>query len=125
MEERLPPEAPYLRAFLRKLAAGAADFDIDDLAQETMNRALRYQDSFDAAKPLRQWLLAIGFRVFSDHLCWIWPLFLRRRRAALFCLRVFPISSIGKVSLQISLQAPCLYKTPFYPIALNDAKQRS
>ena len=67
MEERLPPEAPYLRAFLRKLAAGAADFDIDDLVQETMNRALRYQDSFDAAKPLRQWLLSIGFRVFLDH----------------------------------------------------------
>ena len=67
MEERLPPEAPYLRAFLRKLAAGAADFDIDDLVQETMNRALRYQHSFDAAKPLRQWLFAIGFRVFLDH----------------------------------------------------------
>lgn len=66
MEERLPPETPHLRAFLRKLAMGAADFDIDDLVQETMNRALRYQSSYDSARPVRQWLFSIGFRVFLD-----------------------------------------------------------
>lgn len=66
MEKRLPPETPHLRAFLRKLAMGAADFDIDDLVQETMNRALRYQNSYDPARPMRQWLFSIGFRVFLD-----------------------------------------------------------
>jgi|FLOH01.1.fsa_nt_gi RNA polymerase sigma-70 factor, ECF subfamily len=66
MEERLPQETPVLRAFLRKLALGSADFDIDDLVQETMNRALRYQQSYDRTRPLRQWLFAIGFRVFVD-----------------------------------------------------------
>jgi RNA polymerase sigma-70 factor (ECF subfamily) len=66
MEERLPPETPHVRAFLRKLALGVADFDIDDLVQETMNRALRYQNSYNPARPLRQWLFSIGFRVFLD-----------------------------------------------------------
>lgn len=66
MEERLAPEALYLRSFLRKLAVGVAEFDIDDLVQETMNRALRYRDSYDTARPLRQWLFSIGFRVFLD-----------------------------------------------------------
>ncbi len=54
MEERLPPETPHLRAFLRKLAIGATDFDVDDLVQETMNRALRYQNSYDPTRPVRQ-----------------------------------------------------------------------
>jgi RNA polymerase sigma-70 factor (ECF subfamily) len=66
MEDRFSPETPHLRAFLRKLALGAASFDIDDLLQETMNRALRYEHGYDPDRPARQWLNRIAFRVFLD-----------------------------------------------------------
>jgi RNA polymerase sigma-70 factor, ECF subfamily len=66
VEEQLALETPFLRAFLRKLVVGAADLEVDDLQQETMNRALKYRSSYDPQQPLRQWLHGIAFRVFLD-----------------------------------------------------------
>ncbi|MGB0951801.1 MAG: RNA polymerase sigma factor [Planctomycetota bacterium] len=66
MEGKLPEEIPFLRAFLRRLVVGCPDLDLDDLQQQTMDRALRYRETYDAKKSLRPWLQTIGFRVFLD-----------------------------------------------------------
>jgi RNA polymerase sigma-70 factor, ECF subfamily len=66
VEEQLALETPYLRAFLRKLVVGSADLEVDDLQQETMNRALKYRSSYNPQQPLRPWLQGIAFRVFLD-----------------------------------------------------------
>ena len=66
MEGALPEEIPFLRAFLRRLVVGHPHLEIDDLQQQTMDRALRFQHRYDSARPLRPWLQAIGFRVFLD-----------------------------------------------------------
>jgi RNA polymerase sigma-70 factor, ECF subfamily len=66
LEDRLPPETPHLRAFLRKLAVATPSLEVDDLLQETMNRALKYRHSLDLDRPIRPWLQSIAFRVFVD-----------------------------------------------------------
>lgn len=66
MDGRLPAEIPALRATLRRLAAGTAGVDADDLLQETMQRALRYRHAYDPAQPLGAWLSGIALRVFLD-----------------------------------------------------------
>ncbi len=66
MEDRLTPETPQLRAFLAKLAVAAPSLEVDDLLQETMNRALKYSHSLDLGRPIRPWLQSIAFRVFLD-----------------------------------------------------------
>ncbi len=66
MEGRLAAEIPTLRTLLRRLASGTAGLDPEDLLQETMRRALRYQDAYDPAQPLGAWLHGIGFRVFLE-----------------------------------------------------------
>ena len=66
MEENLAAETPYLRAFLRKLVLSTAGLEVDDLLQETMNRALKYRHTYDAEQALRPWLHRIGFRTFLD-----------------------------------------------------------
>lgn len=66
VEENLAAETPYLRAFLRKLVLGTAGLEVDDLLQETMNRALQYSHTYDANQALRPWLQRIGFRAFLD-----------------------------------------------------------
>lgn len=71
--ERLTAEAPALRGFLRRAAGeSAAREHVDDLAQETLARALRYGSGFDGARPLGAWLRAVALRVLIDD----------RRRAA-------------------------------------------
>lgn len=66
MEGKLPEEIPFLRAFLRRLVVGCPELDLDDLQQQTMDRALRYRDHYDPTRSLRPWLQTIGFRVFLD-----------------------------------------------------------
>lgn len=66
LEDRLAPETPQLRAFLAKLTVAAPSLEIDDLLQETMNRALKYRHSLDLDRPIRPWLQSIAFRVFLD-----------------------------------------------------------
>lgn len=66
MEGKLPEEVPFLRAFLRRLVVGCPQLDLDDLQQQTMDRALRYRDNYDPKRSLRPWLQTIGFRVFLD-----------------------------------------------------------
>lgn len=66
MEGKLPEEIPFLRAFLRRLVVGCPNLDLDDLQQQTMDRALRYRDKYDPERSLRPWLQTIGFRVFLD-----------------------------------------------------------
>jgi len=66
VEENLAAETPYLRAFLRKLVLGTAGLEVDDLLQETMNRALQYSHTYDSNLPLRPWLQRIAFRTFLD-----------------------------------------------------------
>lgn len=66
MEDRLALETPQLRALLAKLTVAAPSLEIDDLLQETMNRALKYRSSLDLDRPIRPWLQSIAFRVFLD-----------------------------------------------------------
>lgn len=66
--ERLAAEAPALRAFLRRAAGESlARQHVDDLAQETLARAIRYGAGFDQARPLGAWLRAVALRVLIDH----------------------------------------------------------
>jgi len=66
MEGKLPEEIPALRAFLRRLVVGCPGLEVDDLQQQTMNRALQFQCRYDATRPLRPWLHTVAFRVFLD-----------------------------------------------------------
>ena len=59
-------ELPAVRGFLRRLVAGRPDLDVDDLLQETMLRAWKYQDAYDPAREARPWLQSVAFRVFLD-----------------------------------------------------------
>ena len=59
-------EVPAVRGFLRRLATGRPDLDIEDLLQETMLRAWKYQSSFDPGREARAWLQSVAFRVFLD-----------------------------------------------------------
>ncbi len=63
VDHQLAAELPRLRAFLRKLAPG----DADDLAQEVVERALRYRHAFRKDGSLLGWLKRTAFNVFLDH----------------------------------------------------------
>jgi RNA polymerase sigma-70 factor (ECF subfamily) len=68
LEARLSAEAPALRAFLRRIAGeSAARQHVDDLAQETLARALRYRSAFDERRPVGAWLRGVALRVLIDH----------------------------------------------------------
>jgi RNA polymerase sigma-70 factor (ECF subfamily) len=68
LEVRLSAEAPALRAFLRRIAGeSAARQHVDDLAQETLARALRYRGAFDQRRPVGAWLRGVALRVLIDH----------------------------------------------------------
>ena len=60
--ERLLAARPALLAFARRVAGN----DADDLSQEVMARALRYQDSFDPERPLLPWLRVALLRARVD-----------------------------------------------------------
>lgn len=67
LDLRLPAEIPGLRAFLRRLAgARLPAADLDDAVQETLVRALRSRQQYDAARPLGPWLRAAAVRAFLD-----------------------------------------------------------
>ncbi len=68
LEARLSAEAPALRAFLGRIAGeSAARQHVDDLAQETLARALRYRNAFDERRPVGAWLRGVALRVLIDH----------------------------------------------------------
>jgi RNA polymerase sigma-70 factor (ECF subfamily) len=68
LEVRLSAEAPALRAFLGRIAGeSAARQHVDDLAQETLARALRYRGAFDERRPVGAWLRGVALRVLIDH----------------------------------------------------------
>jgi RNA polymerase sigma-70 factor, ECF subfamily len=68
--ERLTAEIPRLRSFLGRLAigkpGGRSPADVDDLVQESLARALRFQTSFDDRRAIWPWLKRTAFRVFLD-----------------------------------------------------------
>ncbi len=64
-EQALAAEQAPLRAFLSRISASRRS-DVDDLAQESLTRALHYRDRFDMARPLWPWLKQIALRVFLD-----------------------------------------------------------
>lgn len=66
MQSRLASEIPSLRILLRRLAGGSPALDPEDLVQETMQRAIRYQSSYQPGQPLGAWLNGIALRVFLD-----------------------------------------------------------
>jgi len=66
MEGKLPKEIPFLRAFLHRLVVGCPALEVDDLQQQTMDRALQYQHRYDPSRPLRPWVQSIAFRLFLD-----------------------------------------------------------
>jgi len=65
LEEQLTAEIPRLRGFLRRLEGRPAP-DVDDLVQESLTRALRYRETFDARRAIWPWLKRTAFRVFLD-----------------------------------------------------------
>lgn len=67
LERDLVAELPAVRAFLRRVAVGAARSEVEDMVQEVMERALRYRASFDAARELGPWLRGTALRVLLDH----------------------------------------------------------
>lgn len=62
----LTAEIPRLRGFLARLAIRTS-CDVDDLVQESLARALRYQSSFEGDRTIWPWLKRVAFRVFLDH----------------------------------------------------------
>ncbi len=64
LEDRILTHVPRLRAFLRKLSGSAQD--TEDLVQDTLERSLRYRDSFDAGGSLPGWLMKTAFRCYLD-----------------------------------------------------------
>jgi RNA polymerase sigma-70 factor (ECF subfamily) len=67
LERELVAELPALRAFLRRVAVGAARSEVEDMVQEVMARALRYRESFDGSRELGPWLRGTALRVLLDH----------------------------------------------------------
>lgn len=63
-EQRLVAEAPAVSVLLRRLAGR----DGEDLAQETLARALRSRQSYCATRPMGAWLARIARNVFLDHI---------------------------------------------------------
>jgi len=64
LEDRILAHIPRLRAFLRKLSGSAQD--AEDLVQDTLERSLRYRDTFDARGSLPGWLMKTAFRCYLD-----------------------------------------------------------
>ena len=64
LEDRILTHVPRLRAFLRKLSGSAQD--ADDLVQDTLERSLRYRDTFDEGGSLPGWLMKTAFRCYLD-----------------------------------------------------------
>src|SRR5262249_46339162 len=68
LDERLVDELPGLRAFVARLAGKtASSADVEDCAQETVARGLRYRGAFDGERALGPWLRTTALRVFLDH----------------------------------------------------------
>ena len=66
LAQRILDTRPRIRSFLRRLSGVC--HDVDDLLQDVMERAIRYQHAFDpAAGSLESWLLKTAFRAFLDH----------------------------------------------------------
>ncbi len=63
--ERLTAEIPRLRSFLGRVSRGPGG-EVDDLVQESLARALRYQSNYDRGRALWPWLKRMAFRVFLD-----------------------------------------------------------
>ena len=63
--ERLTGEIPRLRSFLGRVSRGPVG-EVDDLVQESLARALRFQASYDGGRALWPWLKRVAFRVFLD-----------------------------------------------------------
>ena len=61
---KLAAEAGVLARFARRLC-GRPDA-ADDLVQDTMRRALERRASYDAARPIRAWLLRVAYRLWLD-----------------------------------------------------------
>jgi RNA polymerase sigma-70 factor (ECF subfamily) len=66
VQSRLSSEIPSVRILLRRLAGSSPALDPEDLLQETMQRAIRYQASYQPTQPLGAWLNGIALRVFLD-----------------------------------------------------------
>lgn len=62
-EQEVVAQMPRIKAFLRNLAPD----DLDDILQDTLERALRYRTAFDPERGAGPWLIRIAFRVFLDH----------------------------------------------------------
>ena len=58
-------ETPGIRAFLG-VRAGPLGRDLDDLVQDVLARALRYQGRFDPQRDLGPWLRTLARRVLAD-----------------------------------------------------------
>lgn len=63
--EALAAEQDRLRGFLRRIPRRPS-VDLDDLVQESLARALRYQDRFDGGRALWPWLKRIALHVHLD-----------------------------------------------------------
>ena len=64
-QRNLVPELPHLRRFARALSGDAAL--ADDLVQDCVERALKKQHLYDAARPMRAWLYAILRNIHISH----------------------------------------------------------
>jgi RNA polymerase sigma-70 factor (ECF subfamily) len=66
--EELPlqRELPALRRFLRRLVGRGRSEEAEDLAQDTLERALRYRHAFERGRPPGPWLRRTALRAFLD-----------------------------------------------------------
>jgi len=64
LRSRLPAALPEVAGYLRRLAVRGVD--PEDLLQDVMERALRYEHSFDTTRGLVPWLKGVALRVALD-----------------------------------------------------------
>ena len=64
LRHRLPAARPEVLAYLRRLAVPG--LDPEDLTQDVMERALRYEHTYDPARALLPWLRRVALRVALD-----------------------------------------------------------
>ena len=71
LPQRILAATPQIRTFLRRLCGGSVarhHADVDDLLQDVMERALRYQHAFDSKLgSLENWLMKTAFRTYLNH----------------------------------------------------------
>jgi len=67
LEEQLVVALPRLRAHLRARGRRIPGGEVEDVLQEVMARALRYQGSFDGSRALWPWLRRLADHVIHDH----------------------------------------------------------